>query len=74
MTGVQTCALPISIQAERLADNAIDTLNDIIADARDLERNSAKKSDLNKNLAIGGAVVLVLFAFLYIRGRQEELG
>ncbi|MFQ5887303.1 MAG: hypothetical protein ACE5HY_01245 [Candidatus Hydrothermarchaeales archaeon] len=62
------------IEAQRLAENAIDLLDDIIDDARELEQTSAQTSEMKQYLAIGAAIIVVLAAFLYFKGKREELG
>ncbi len=62
------------IEAKRMAENSMDLLDDIIDDARELERTSAQKSDLTEYMPIGAALLIVLFAFLYFKGKREELG
>lgn len=62
------------IEAQRLSENAIDLLNDIISDARELEKTSAQTSKTKEYLVIGVGVFVVFAAFLYFKGKREELG
>ncbi len=62
------------IEAQRLSENAIDLLNDIINDARELEKTSVQTSKTKEYLVIGVGVFVVFAAFLYFKGKREELG
>ncbi|MFQ6136254.1 MAG: hypothetical protein ACE5PM_03640 [Candidatus Hydrothermarchaeales archaeon] len=62
------------IQAKRLAENAIELLNGIIDDAKELERTTAQTTDIKRYLTIAATVIIVLAAVMYLRGRREELG
>ncbi len=62
------------IEAQRLSENAIDLLNDIISDARELEKTSVQTSKTKEYLAIAAGVFVVFAAFLYFKCKREELG
>ncbi|MEE9594312.1 MAG: hypothetical protein V3V92_02830 [Candidatus Hydrothermarchaeales archaeon] len=59
--------------AKTLADQAIRELERIKADATK-EAPVQAPADIQRYLVIGGAIILVLLIFVFIKGRREELG
>jgi len=62
------------IEAQRQSENAINLLDGILYDARELEKTAAQTGKTNKYLAIGAVVFVVFMAFLYFKGKRDELG
>ncbi len=62
------------IEAQRQSENAINLLDGILYDARELEKASAQTSKTKEYLIIGAGVFVVFAAFLYFKSKREELG